>query len=185
MAGAECSGGLTSSAAGRPAPAHLVCNLPILVREGGGDYQKLSSTASLQSSNLNFRLAAASLCLEAGRVHLRNIDNNTRLVRGGECFLCNKDWVKWSTSRGTGEREGLQLSLFVLVFRRGWHSSSSSSRRILVTREPPPAVQCPDVSVQFFYFSVIETARSEAAVGGRSIPSGSSLQHFSYFQWRR
>ena len=43
-------------------PAHLVCNLPILVRErGGGDYQKLSSTASLQSSNLNFRLAAASL----------------------------------------------------------------------------------------------------------------------------
>ena len=79
-------GGLISAAAARPAPAHLVCNLPILVSEGeGGDYQKLSSTASLQSSNLNFRLAGLRGSRLA-RVHLRNIDNNTR-PRGGRMFL--------------------------------------------------------------------------------------------------
>ena len=69
----------------RPAPAHLVCNLPILVSEGGGDYQKLSSTASLQSSNLNFRPAGLSDWRLAGSTSVILII--TRGWGGGRMFL--------------------------------------------------------------------------------------------------
>ena len=78
-------GGLISAAA---APPRLILSVicQYWSEREGGDYQKLSSTASLQSSNLNFRLAGIR-GWRLARVHLRNIDNNTR-PRGGEDVSC-------------------------------------------------------------------------------------------------
>ena len=52
-------GGLTSSAAAAP-PRLILSVICQYWSVRGGDYQKLSSTASLQSSNLNFRPAGLS-----------------------------------------------------------------------------------------------------------------------------
>ena len=72
----------------RPAPAHLVCNLPILVREREGgiirNYHQQPHFRAVTSTSAWPR----PLWLEAGRIHLRNIDNNTRLVEGGEDASC-------------------------------------------------------------------------------------------------
>ena len=167
----QCWAGLTSSTAARSAQAHPVCNLPILVSAGGGGeagiirnyhqqphFRAVTSTSAGPASLGGGWAGYTSVILIITRGRRRGGGGG----RGGG-FLCNKDWVKWSSSRGTGEREGLQLSLFVLVFRRGWHSSSS--HRILVTLSPshvssgypecPEVPECPECqcqNVQFFCY---------------------------------
>ena len=80
-------GGLTSSAAAAPPRLMLsvICQYWSVRGEGRGDYQKLSSTASLQSSNLNFRPAGLSDWRLAGSTSVILII--TRGRGGGRMFL--------------------------------------------------------------------------------------------------